>query len=105
MNRKSNRTAFSVLRLESCAAVLVLKLETGTVWLVGICRLETLFGLGFKAIDFSLDNTEFWDLSQLGIEGEEDGWSARRQKVKSMKQRTVAEKEKKNFMASFCGVC
>jgi hypothetical protein len=52
LNKKGNRIAFSVLKLKSCAAVLVLKLA---------------------------------ELSQLRIEGEEVGWSARRQKVKSMK--------------------
>jgi hypothetical protein len=36
-----------------------LKLETGTVRLVGIGRLETLLGVGFIAIDFSLDRLLF----------------------------------------------
>jgi hypothetical protein len=36
-----------------------LKLETGAFRLVGIGRLETLLGLGFIAIDFSLKGTAF----------------------------------------------
>jgi hypothetical protein len=43
-----------------------LKLETGTVRVVGIGRLDTLFGLGLIAIDFSLDDTAFLEFVTVG---------------------------------------